>query len=358
MTMYLNGEAVSFDSIGGLKGVHGDVLHDKTLNGNGNTEPLGVDTNIMATTEYVLNKHNEVKDMAENNTVEIAAVREEFAGATDGVITDVARHTEEITELKAADESIKETQSTLSGKVTSHDLKFVNINVELLGKLDKKVGVGNSGRFLKVDSSGNISYVYDVVDHDNTLLGNGTNDDLRVNPDVVAMKTDIPDVSGLAAKSELESKQDKLTAGEGITIDGNTISASGGGGDFLPLSGGELSGPLGINVGKPDVAYGSKVVLYIAGEKYYGGTKGVEITYSPDGGNLALDTGLSLRGGLLSDQIGNVYSPCQTIYVKKINSAVYGTSQDLIVPTEGGTLARLEDIQEAIGTIETALAEV
>ena len=46
-------------------------------------------------------------------------------------------------------------------------------------------------------------------------------------------------------------KQDKLVAGNGITIDGNTISASGGGGtsgDYLPLSGGTMTGTIASNV--------------------------------------------------------------------------------------------------------------
>lgn len=44
------------------------------------------------------------------------------------------------------------------------------------------------------------------------------------------------------------SKQDKLTAGTGITIEGDTISAPGG--DFLPLSGGTLRGVLKVQSGQ------------------------------------------------------------------------------------------------------------
>lgn len=49
-----------------------------------------------------------------------------------------------------------------------------------------------------------------------------------------ADKSDIPDVSGFATKDDVDAKQDKLTAGDGITIDGTTISATGGGGASLP----------------------------------------------------------------------------------------------------------------------------
>lgn len=72
---------------------------------------------------------------------------------------------------------------------------------------EKAVGIGT----IKATSS-----VSDVL-HDNTLTGNGNTEPLGVNTEVIA------------TKEGLESKQDKLTAGENITIEDGVISATGGG---------------------------------------------------------------------------------------------------------------------------------
>ena len=55
MTTYLGDKAVGIGTIKATKAVAGDVLHDETLVGNGNTEPLGVDKQVIATTNQVGN---------------------------------------------------------------------------------------------------------------------------------------------------------------------------------------------------------------------------------------------------------------------------------------------------------------
>ena len=55
MTTYLGEKAVGIGTIKATKAVAGDVLHDETLVGNGNTEPLGVDKQVIATTNQVAN---------------------------------------------------------------------------------------------------------------------------------------------------------------------------------------------------------------------------------------------------------------------------------------------------------------
>lgn len=45
-------------------------------------------------------------------------------------------------------------------------------------------------------------------------------------PDQIALMSDIPNMSNYATKTALNNKQDKLTAGEGITINNNVISAN------------------------------------------------------------------------------------------------------------------------------------
>ena len=67
-----------------------------------------------------------------------------------------------------------------------------------------------------------------------TGLTTDANYNLKINTNVVALKSDIPDVSTLATKTELTNglaaKQNTLTPGTGISIENDVISATGGGG--------------------------------------------------------------------------------------------------------------------------------
>ena len=64
-----------------------------------------------------------------------------------------------------------------------------------------------------------------------TLLGNKTAEELGLQPQGdYALKSDIVSTDKFATKTELNSKQDKLVAGDNITIINNVISATGGGG--------------------------------------------------------------------------------------------------------------------------------
>ena len=56
MTAYLGDKPICLGGVKAIESVAGKVLHDKTLNGDGRQEPLGVDTNVMATMEYVHNR--------------------------------------------------------------------------------------------------------------------------------------------------------------------------------------------------------------------------------------------------------------------------------------------------------------
>lgn len=60
-------------------------------------------------------------------------------------------------------------------------------------------------------------------------------------------------------------------------------------------------------------------------------------------------------GGLSATQLtlGDSTYPWKLAYIEKLNNGA-----DLIVPTEGGTLARVEDITAAVGDISTALAAI
>ena len=158
--------------------------------------------------------------------------------------------------------------------------------------------------------------------------------------DIAAMKT---------------GKQDKLTAGTGITIDGNTISTSGGG-DYLPLSGGTLTDTLTIEK-TVQASYWNAYFLTFK-QVYPNGSKSLSIGY--DGTSLSFSgAGLSQVGNIQPSgsgyNLGTQYSPWKKVYAESI---INGTGGSLIVPTEGGTLARTEDIDAAVGDISTALTAI
>lgn len=141
-----------------------------------------------------------------------------------------------------------------------------------------------------------------------------------------------------AQAAAIAEKQDKLTAGENITIVDNVISAAGGGasGDYLPLSGGELTGELAFVLGdgtKQRIVPGSNVLEF----KSNSGT--TRARYSD--GNLAIEQIRPLYGS--GSTIGSSALLFDSVYTRKLNNGA-----DLIIPTQGGTLARLEDL-EGIG---------
>lgn len=163
------------------------------------------------------------------------------------------------------------------------------------------------------------------VVHDSTLTGAGTS----------ASPLGLSE----SVKDEIAGKQDKLTAGENITIEDGVISATGGGagGDYLPLSGGTLTGDLTFEWSGQYMAT-RQVVLK---SKYYR-TDTETFVYSdvltllPNGEITvagAINSGALLPKATNIYQIGSPYLKWNSLYVNKINNGA-----DIAVPTTGGTM--------------------
>ena len=212
-----------------------------------------------------------------------------------------------------------------------------------------------------------------------------------------SIRGDVNSVTAAVAK-----KQDKLTAGDNIVISGNVISAIGAGGGagfdaivvqelpaagqkgviylvpkdgtapdvydeyvwvtatqtfesigttkvdlsgYLPLSGGEMTGLLTLNAEtKPSAVYYGTPILRLKAETEDGTTK-LDHTLSLTPGGILLANGLKINGlGDLKPKdewqgLGDVLTPWSTVYAKKLRNGA-----DINIPTEGGTLARLEDL--------------
>lgn len=108
--------------------------------------------------------------------------------------------------------------------------------------------------------------------------------------------------------------------------------------DCLPLGGGTLTGPLDISGAILSSHYDNELKI---------GLVGVDEIITM---NLASGSIISVTD---SGSLGSGEHKWKTVYTTKLNNGA-----DLALPTEGGTLARLEDIDTVVGDISTALTAI
>lgn len=119
------------------------------------------------------------------------------------------------------------------------------------------------------------------------------------------------------------------------------------GGDYLPLSGGTMTGTLASDV--PDYTNS----LTLPGFKVQRRGQGVLVTL---GASLVLDCGSVNDWSPFtnnSSTLGRQNKSWTNVYTTKLNNG-----EDIAIPTEGGTMARVEDIDAAVGDISTALTAI
>lgn len=130
----------------------------------------------------------------------------------------------------------------LAGAETITGAKTFTGAVNLIGSDDSNaVGISTNTRF-NVHNTGKTilgfgSGIFYINHADYRLRLRGKDKRPHYNSDSnhLALLSDIPDTSNLATKTELEQKQDTLTAGENITIKDGIISATGGSGSGFSL---------------------------------------------------------------------------------------------------------------------------
>lgn len=202
MTTYLGEKAVGIGTVKAEIGVTGNVLHDETLVGNGNTEPLGVNTANIVSQQTLANTVSVLNTAIDGQAEAIVKTRNDFEVADQEIRAD----------MNAED-------SRLQTQITSQAAAITGLKSD---KLDRNLDPLNAGKYLIVGDDGNVELttsgggggIANVI-HDSTLSGKGTdNNPLGVNTEVIATKED------------LESKQDKLTAGTNIKIEDNVISST------------------------------------------------------------------------------------------------------------------------------------
>ena len=128
MTTYLGEKAVGIGTVKAEIGVAGNVLHDSTLKGNGNTEPLGVDTEVIATTTQVGNLATTLHAAIEAQADAIAKTRNDFEVADQNIRADmnekdaelehmITEHAEELTTLRGNQASLGDQVSNIESKI-------------------------------------------------------------------------------------------------------------------------------------------------------------------------------------------------------------------------------------------------
>lgn len=125
---------------------------------------------------------------------------------------------------------------------------------------------------------------------------------------------------------------------------GSGGGGGGGGGDYLPLSGGTLTGDLAFKSG--DYTYEFEPASY-AGFNFKIYRSGTLVgTWEFSG------FGFSYKKNNLAE-LGTSAYRWKNVYTRTINNGA-----DIAIPTTGGTMARIEDIDAAVGNISIALTTI
>ncbi len=348
------------------------VFHDNTLIGNGNSVDLGVNTEIIASREYVDEKFNSVDTYTKTeidhkvtvinaeidaNADAIQKTRDDYIEADSEIHQVLNNHASELTTLRG-------NQASLGDQVSG---------------IEEKIPESASGSNPLITKQQLLDEEMDIRDDLNEMSSE--------------LQTQIT-----AQAAEIATKQDQLTAGDNIIISNNVISATGAGGgagfdiqvvqelpatgqkgiiyllakdgtapdvydeyvwitatqtfeligttqvdltdyakkveldNYLPLSGGTMAGSL---LFEPRTGHTFEIrpTTYGNLEFRVRGLQVVDIEYN---------TGL-VPNGIGTYSLGRGGRVWKNVYTQKLNNGA-----DLIVPTEGGTLARLEDL-EGIG---------
>lgn len=240
MTIYLGEKAVGVGTVKATKAVAGDVLHDETLNGNGYTEPLGVDTVVMATTDNLNSKIAVVNAAIDGQADAIAKTRNDFEVADQNIRADmnekdaelehmITEHADELTTLRGNQASLGDQVSVIESKIpesasgTNH---LVTKQMLLDEEMDIRDDLNESVSELQTQITAQASAI--AGKQDKLIAGEG----ISIVDDVISAtsaKSEWGKITGeLSSQTDLQgaldAKQDKLTAGDGISIEGNVIS--------------------------------------------------------------------------------------------------------------------------------------
>lgn len=165
-----------------------------------------------------------------------------------------------------------------------------------------------------------------------------------------AISVDVSDLDGTGLiadhqrgilEVDFTTVQEKLTAGSGITISGNTISATGGGsGNYLPLTGGQLqANPSDAETLLDITAPDSTAAVSISAD-----TIDSKLAISADKANAGISDGDTFRTVL--SNTGEVQVAAKTVNPQDPTD-IGETTYTLVLPQKNDTIATLSDIQSS-----------
>ncbi len=264
------------------------VFHDNTLIGNGNSVDLGVNTDIIASKEYVDNKVTVINAEIDANADAIQKTRDDFINADSEIHQILNNHASELTTLRGnqaslgdqvsgIEEKIPESASATNPLITKQQLLDEEMDIrddynELVSelqtqitaqagaiaglendKLDRNLDPLNAGKYLIVGKDGNVELTASggggggigSVAHDETLVGNGSEE--------------FPLGLAKAIRDEIADKAPKETV-EALTQILNGII-----GDYVKKSGDTMSGGLTLPELTVRTAEGEFYVSVVAG---------------------------------------------------------------------------------------------
>lgn len=314
MTTYLGEKAVGIGTIKATKAVAGDVLHDGTLVGNGNTEPLGVNKQVIATTNQVANLSTTLHAAIEAQAEAIAKTRNDFEIADQNIRADM-----------------NEKDSELQTQITAQAGEIAKLDSE---KIDKNQGTVNAGKYLMVGDDGIVgltesgggSGIANVI-HDSTLTGAGTN----ASP--LGLST--------AIKDEIADKAPKETVEALTEMVNDALVGS------VKKSGDTMTGSLSIspetdNTFETMLSFSHGTADTVIKKSKYANAISFNFTTIQDVKDI-----LPLSGS----KLGAPTSRWGELYTGKISSSSsYADTHFLTIPNKDGTIAVAEDIAESVTT--------
>lgn len=332
MTTYLGDKAVGIGTVKAEIGVTGIVLHDDTLVGNGNTEPLGVNTANIVSQQTLANTVSVLNTAIDAQADAIAKTRNDMNEKDSELESILNEHAEELTNLRGNQASLGDQVSNIESKIP----QSASDNNPLITKqqlLDEEM---------------------DIRDDYNELVSE--------------LQTQIT-----AQASAIAGKQDKLTAGENIIIENGVISATGGGGELpdnvlVNKPNGEKSSLVitpdyNGNYGAYNIAIGAGVVdsrnysVHIGYDSLDSTTTGCSVGIGSKTRTAAFSVAIGYDAEAIAQysiQIGGGENKdANTFKVANSNGNFEMMSADGTIPLE-----RLTKVTDQIGDISTALTAI
>lgn len=414
MTTYLGDKAVGIGTVKATMSVGKVITDNRTILGDGFTEPLSVDTEIIATKVQVGNLATTLHAEIDAQADAIAKTRNDMNEKDSELESILNEHAGELTTLRGNQASLGDQVSNIESKIpesasetnpliTKQQLLDEEMDIrddynELVSELQTQITAQAgaiagkqdelvAGTGIKIDgnvisATGGGGSVSANVIHDSTLTGAGTNAsplglstaikdeiaDKAPKETVEALTTAVNDIY-----TGLSGKQDKLTAGENITIEDGVISATGGGGELpdnvlVNKPNGKKSSLVitpdyNGNYGAYNIAIGAGVVdsrnysVHIGYDSLDSTTTGCSVGIGSKTRTAAFSVAIGYDAEAIAQysiQIGSGENKdANTLKVSNANGNFEMMSADGTIPLE-----RLTKVTDQIGDISTALTAI